>query len=86
MDINEINFITFTNYGFINYVKNLIVSLEKIKFPLPLKIYCIDQKSFNELEHFEGNILLELLNDETNTNESIVGWKQKDGTQWYFLN
>ena len=77
MDINEISFITFTNYGFIDYVKNLILSLEKIQFSLPLKIYCIDQKSFDELEHFEGNILLEMLNDKTNTNESIVGWKQK---------
>ena len=72
---NDISFITFTNYGYIHYTKNLILSLEKCNFPLPLKIYCIDQKSFDELQKFKKNILLEMLNDETNTNENIIGWK-----------
>ena len=75
--MKNISFITFTNYGYIHYTKNLILSLEKINFPLSLKIYCIDQKSFDELKLFNKNITLEMLNDETNTNESIVGWKQK---------
>lgn len=77
MDLNNISFITFTNYGYLDYTKNLILSLEKINFPLSLKIYCIDQKSFDDLKKFNKNIILELLNDETNQNQDIVGWKEK---------
>ena len=73
----DISFITFTNYGYIHYTKNLILSLEKSNFPLSLKVYCIDQKSFDELKQFNQNILLEMLNDETNTNENIVGWREE---------
>jgi len=71
----DISFITYTNYGYLHYTKNLILSLEKCNFPLPLKVYCIDQKSFDELQEWNQNITLEMLNDETNTNENIVGWK-----------
>tara|TARA_B110000967_G_scaffold205617_1_gene250525 strand:+ start:853 stop:1590 length:738 start_codon:yes stop_codon:yes gene_type:complete len=72
----DISFITLTNYGYLHYAKNLILSLEKCNFPLSLKVYCIDQKSFDELQAC-GNITVEMLNDETNTNETIVGWKEK---------
>ena len=75
--MENISFITFTNYGYLHYTKNLILSLEKINFPLPLKVYCIDKKSFDELKLFNKNITLEMLNDETNTNDSIVGWKEE---------
>ena len=73
----DISFITFTNYGYIDFTKNLILSLEKCNFPLSLKVYCIDQKSFDELQSFNKNITLEMLEDETNTNETIVGWKEE---------
>ena len=73
----NISFITFTNYGYLHYTKNLILSLERCNFPLPLKVYCIDQKAFDGLNQWNKNIHLDMLNDETNTNESIVGWKEK---------
>ena len=73
----DISFITLTNYGYLHYAKNLILSLEKCNFPLSLKVYCIDQKSFDELQEWNQNITLEMLKDETNTNENIVGWKTK---------
>jgi len=73
----DISFITYTNYGYLHYTKNLILSLEKCNFPLPLKVYCIDQKSFDELQEWNQKITLEMLNDETNTNESLVGYKKK---------
>jgi len=75
--MENISFITFTNYGYLHYTQNLILSLEKINFPSPLKVYCIDQKSFDELKQWNQNVILEMLNDETNTNESIVGWKEE---------
>ena len=75
--MDTISFITFTNYGYLHYTKNLILSLEKCNFSLPLKVYCIDQKSFDELNQWNKNIVLEMLNDETNTTENIVGWKKK---------
>ena len=73
----NISFITLTNYGYLHYTKNLILSLEKCNLSLPLKVYCIDHKAFDELKQWNKNIVLEMLNDETNTNESIVGWKEK---------
>lgn len=75
--MNNISFITFTNYGYLHYVKNLILSLEKCNMSIPLKVYCIDQKSFDELHKWNQNIILEMFNDETNKNENIVGWKTK---------
>ena len=41
------------------------------------KVYCIDQKSYDSLPKWNQNIILEILNDETNTNQNIVGWKEK---------
>ena len=65
--------------AYINYTKNLILSLKKCNFPLKLKIYCIDEKSYNILYKFNDNITLELLNDEKNLQEEFVhyfkeGW------------
>tara|TARA_B100000575_G_C23119124_1_gene647390 strand:- start:689 stop:1369 length:681 start_codon:yes stop_codon:yes gene_type:complete len=75
--MDNISFITFTNYGYLHYTKNLILSLGRCNFSLPLKVYCIDQKAFDELNQWNKNIVLEMLNDETNTNENIVGWKKE---------
>ena len=75
----DISFITYTNLGYIYYTKNLIVSLEKCNFPLTLKVYCIDEGSYNELNNFSDKIIVELLNDEDNNNENFIdfykeGW------------
>ena len=43
----DISFITYTNLGYLNYTKNLILSLEKCDFPLPLTIYCVDQGAYD---------------------------------------
>ena len=65
-----ISFITFTNYGYIKYIKNLIESLKRCNFPLKLKIYCIDENSYNELTNYSDNIIVEKLIEE-NINEDI---------------
>lgn len=75
--MDNISFITFTNFGYLHFTQNLILSLEKINFPLPLKVYCIDQKSYDTLKQWNEKIILEMLNDETNKNESILGWKEE---------
>lgn len=75
--MDTISFVTFTNFGYLQFTQNLILSLEKINFPLSLKVYCIDQKSYDSLQNWNKNIILEILNDETNKNENIVGWKEK---------
>ena len=69
----DISFITFTNYGYIKYIKNLIESLKKCNFPLRLKIYCIDEKSYNELENYSDKIVLEKMIDES-SNETITDY------------
>ena len=74
--MNTISFLTFTNFGYLHFTQNLILSLEKINFPLTLKVYCIDQNSYDSLQKWNQNIILEMLNDETNQNQNIVGWKE----------
>ena len=75
----DISFITYTNLGYLKYTKNLILSLEKCDFPLPLTIYCVDQGAYDNLQNMNSNIILKLLNDETNSNEEFIeyykeGW------------
>ena len=75
----DISFITYTNLGYLNYTKNLILSLEKCDFPLPLTIYCVDQAAYDNLQNMNSNIIPKLLNDETNSNEEFIeyykeGW------------
>lgn len=80
----DISFLTYTNFAYINYTKNLILSLKKCNFPLKLKIYCIDEKSYNILYNFSNNIILELLNDETNSREYTVNYF-KEGWNYMML-
>ena len=75
----NISFVTYTNTGYLNYTKNLILSLEKYNFPLSLTIYCIDQGAYDNLKNIDSNIILKLLNDETNTHPDFIefykeGW------------
>ena len=70
---DNISFITFTNYGYIEYIKNLIESLKKCNFLLQLKVYCIDEKSYSELENYSNKIILEKMIDET-SNETITNY------------
>jgi len=75
----DISFMTYTNFGYIDYTKNLILSLEKCNFPLQLIVYCVDQKSYDILREFNEYIILKLLLDEDNQNENFVklykeGW------------
>ena len=46
----KLAFITLTNYGYLEYTRNLIKSLENIGVE-GLIVYCLDNKSFNELEY-----------------------------------
>ena len=75
----DISFVTYTNSGYLNYTKNLILSLEKCNFPLPLTIYCVDQEAYDNLKNLDYNIIPKLLNDETNTHSDFIefykeGW------------
>ena len=76
----DISFVTYTNFGYIDYTKNLILSLEKCNFPLRLTVYCVDKKSYDIL-NVNKNINLKYLNDEDNQTEQFVklyaeGWDQ----------
>ena len=68
----DISFVTYTNSGYLNYTKNLILSLEKCNFPLPLTIYCVDQEAYDNLKNLDYNIIPKLLNDETITHSDFI--------------
>jgi len=57
----DISFITLTNFGYIDFVKNMILSLEKCNFPFSLKVYCLDNESIESLFKFNKNIKTELI-------------------------
>ncbi len=57
-DHSKISMITFTTYEYINYTKNLIISLQMYNIIIPLKVYCIDEESYNELKQLNGNIVV----------------------------
>ena len=46
----KLGFITLTNLGYLEYTKNCIKSLEQIGVE-GLKVYCIDQESFDKLDY-----------------------------------
>ena len=68
--------ITFTNYGYIQYTKNLIASLNKNNINLDLRVFCIDDESDQELtslsvktERFENQFL---------QNNNLVSWDSEN--------
>ena len=84
ISFKDISMITFTNYGYIEYTKNLIISLKRCEFPIPLKIYTLDLKSYKELENLNENIIIELFNDENNHNENIIEYKKNKWNEMMF--
>lgn len=68
--------ITFTNYGYIQYTKNLIASLNRNNINLDLRVFCIDDESDQELtslsvktERFENQFL---------QNNNLVSWDSEN--------
>jgi len=48
--------ITIINYGYIDYTKNFLISMNKCNVKFKLIIYCIDDQSFNELQNYDNCI------------------------------
>ena len=65
--------ITFTNYGYLDFTLNLIESINKNNIELDLLIYCTDKKSFNYLSKIDKNC--KLLNSKFSQNEKVASWK-----------
>lgn len=68
--------ITFTNFGYLQYTKNLIASLNKNNVELDLRVFCIDEESEQELknnsvktERFENNFL---------KRNNLISWDDKN--------
>jgi hypothetical protein len=50
-------FITLTNKGYLEYTKNMIESLKKLNVPEPLKVYCLGQECYDDLD-YDNKVLL----------------------------
>lgn len=55
---NKIAIITLANHGFLNFTMNCIKSLEKIGLEGVMKVYCIDDKCYDELSSSYQNCCL----------------------------
>lgn len=51
-------FITLTNKGYLDYTRNMIISLSKLDINHKLKVYCIGQECFDELDYDDKELLL----------------------------
>ena len=58
--------------------------IKRREFPIPLKIYTLDLKSYIELEKLNRNIIIELFNDENNHNENIIEYKKDKWNEMVF--
>ena len=59
LDLNkELIWITLINYGYINYTKNFLKSMERANIQFKLIVYCIDEQTYNELSKNEQCICL----------------------------
>jgi hypothetical protein len=45
--------ITLINHGYVDYTKNFLISMKKANIDFKLVVYCIDEKSMEELSAFE---------------------------------
>ena len=51
-------FITLTNKGYLDYTRNMIISLKKLDIATPLKVYCIGEECYDELDYDDKELLL----------------------------
>ena len=65
--------ITFTNYGYLDFTMNLCESIKKNKIDLELLIYCTDKKSFDYLSKYNYNCIL--LNSNLSQSKRAEAWK-----------
>src|SRR5210317_1133870 len=52
----KIQFVTFTNSGYINFTNNLLESIKINKIDINLKIFAIDDDSFNYFKNIHVNV------------------------------
>lgn len=71
--------ITLINYGYINYTKNFLKSMEKSKSTFKLIVFCIDTQTYEELKNCDNCICLhtDFLYDRGLASDFKV-WEEKD--------
>ena len=69
--------ITFTNYGYLDFTLNLLESIKKNNVDLDLLVYCTDKKSFDYLNKFNNNCIL--LDSKLSQNKKATSWKAGSG-------
>ena len=56
--MSELNFITFTNAGYVDYTENLLVSNKSNNANADIKVYALDESSFNYFSKIHNNVEL----------------------------
>ena len=56
--MSKLNFITFTNKGYVDYTKNLLVSNIKNNVNVDIKVYTLDNYSYEYFSDFHRNVEL----------------------------
>lgn len=68
--------ITFTNYGYIQYTKNLIGSIAQNDINLDLRVFCIDDESENDLTKM--SVKVERFENQFLKSDKLVRWDDKN--------
>ena len=56
--MSKLNFITFTNKGYVDYTKNLLISNIKNDVNVDIKVYTLDNYSYEYFSDFHRNVEL----------------------------
>ena len=69
----NIKSVTFTNKGYIDYTHNLLNSIKKFESDVDLRIFTLDDESFNYFQQHHNDVI----KYDTNVSEEFVGKSQK---------
>ncbi len=56
--VSSLNFITFTNAGYVDYTENLLASNKSNNANADIKVYALDESSFNYFSKIHDNVEL----------------------------
>jgi hypothetical protein len=89
LDNLDLLWITLINYGYIDYTKNFLKSMELSNSNFKLLIYCLDNETLEELKHYKNCVCISAdvftKKYQKNFEKKMVVWQEKEYKELVFL-
>lgn len=89
LDNLDILWITLINYGYIDYAKNFLKSMELSNVSFKLLIYCLDNETIEELKSYKNCICINadvfMRRRQKKAEKRLVCWKEQEYKELVFL-